>query len=367
LIPALLAEDAALAAECLPAAAKQRIAERMAREIEGVRRPRPWLPMLSFVAGAVLVLLVVMRGMPPAAAPARASVAPGWSVQGNDCRVHTDAAVDLEGRCELVSADPPLSLRTEDPTRVRVRGRWIDVEDGRATFDVQPVHGEPVRIGVPGGTIVVVGTRFRVDVDMQGRSGSVELFEGELRFEHAEGGLEAIHAGQRFDFAGAPGEPAVSVAVHEPSSPAPVSEEAIPIPLATPEPPAAAAPEVAVAPTLAAPEPTPQRPRVRTPKARRPRDEAPSPVDIASLTEKIDELRRRGEYRDAAEQLERALSRRLDHRTGEVLSYELGTILARHLGDPARACRHWARHVERFDGGRYAAQIERSRATLDCE
>ena len=50
----------------------------------------------------------------------------------------------------------------------------------------------------------------------------------------------------------------------------------------------------------------------------------------------------------------------------ERLSFELGSILTYQLRARARACEHWARHVARFEGGRYEDEVQQAEATLGC-
>jgi hypothetical protein len=80
----------------------------------------------------------------------------------------------------------------------------------------------------------------------------------------------------------------------------------------------------------------------------------------------VQQLRRRGQYERAAARLREALEQRWPTRTADVLSYELGTILTRHLHDPARACTHWEQHLDRFRATRYRRQILAAKSSLDC-
>ena len=79
----------------MPVGAKNRIAARLAREAEARTvdaARRPWLPMLTFAAGAALVMLVIgynmtRRGAEPTdvgSSPAVATLA-GYAVHGEGC------------------------------------------------------------------------------------------------------------------------------------------------------------------------------------------------------------------------------------------------------------------------------------------
>ena len=88
-------------------------------------------------------------------------------VSGPDChhrQVEGDA-LELTGACEVVTFAPAMRIQSVQAAELGVQGRVVRMQRGSALFDVDRVTGDPVRIVVPGGEIVVVGTRFRVVVD----------------------------------------------------------------------------------------------------------------------------------------------------------------------------------------------------------
>jgi FecR protein len=224
----------------------------------------------------------------------------------------------------------------------------VHLREGSALFDVARVRGSPVRVVVPGGAIVVIGTRFRVEVDRTG--GNVELFEGRLEFHADDGSVTPIVAGQQLAFGAR---------------------------RFVPPPPAAIAPEAAQdeEPTILDDAPAEAPAATVAPRRRTHRDGAPSriaaPVEpVRSAAEIIDDvrtLRHRGDYEGAAGRLRDALEQPWPRRAAEVLSYELGTILARHLHDVEGACHHWRAHLQRFGNGPRRAPIEASLASLGCD
>lgn len=329
LIPKLVAAERALQDVRVPPRAVRRIADRMARELDRVGRTRrfAWVPMLTFVAGATLVLafLAVLRDVRDSTVlPREREVA--VRIAGPDChhRLRDEGALALSGACEVSTSAPAMRVQTVAGAELDVDDRVVHMQRGSALFDVDPVVGDPVRILVPGGTIVVVGTRFRVVVT--GEGGEVDLYEGKLEFHADDGSVSPIAAGQQFAF-GELEAPPVHAAAPVPASPPPVIEAA----------PASA-----------------------------PRVDRPARLRADAIIDEVQQLRRSGDYQRAATRLRDALGQRWPKRTAEVLSYELGTILARHLDDRAAACTHWRKHLQRFTTTRYRGQIERSLATLAC-
>ena len=334
----LTAADRSLRDERLQPAAVRRIANRIAQEIERPTRARRlgWIPMLTFVAGAALVLAFVgwanSRSETVTPEVASSTHVQAWvQVSGPDCH-HREVdgdALELSGACQAVTVEPSMRIQTVEAAALGMQRRRVELQRGSALFDVDPVVGDPVRVAVPGGEIVVIGTRFRVVIHEQG--GQVELYEGKLEF-HAEGGrVTRIEAGQQFAFGREPPREATPAA-------------------RTPEPPTA----------VPVPAPTVKRRPAPSPVAK-----APLP-SAAPIIEEVQQLRRRGEYERAASRLREALQERWPPRTADVLSYELGTILARHLDDRDRACTHWRQHLKRFSATRYRRQVVDSVDALGC-
>lgn len=375
LLERLRRADEALKAERLPPSAVHRVARKIDEELadtDGSTRMPRWVPMATFVGGAALVLAVLALGGGRRSAGdaetggaavvrdavVRDAVARDAVVRGDDCR---SEGAHLSGRCDVQLAEPAMTIHTARAD-VELHGRVIDVHGGRADFDVQHVHDAPVRVRVPGGDIVVVGTRFRVTVDADTRRGTVVLYEGRLRFEGDDGEVSPIEAGETFAFGDA------NTAVAKVAGPDPASD--------------AAASEAAFgAQKRSRDEASPGTQARKKPRAGgRAKDDPDSEgdtvegdaidrdaVDVDAVIGSVDASRRSGDYHGAADALRVALRGKLDPRAREVLSYELGTILSGHLGDAAQACAHWQKHRSRFPAGRYAKQVARARADLGCE
>lgn len=342
LVARLTAADRSLRDERLQPRAVRRIANRIAQEIERPTRARRlgWFPMLTFVAGAALVLMFVAwaNSSDDTATPEVASrpASEAWArISGPDChhREIDDDALEISGACEAVIVEPAMRIQTVEAAALGLERRRVQLQRGSALFDVDPVVGDPVRVVVPGGEIVVIGTRFRVVIHDEG--GQVDLYEGKLEFHADDGSSTPILAGQQFAFGR-------RRAVEREES----TRDATP---KEPEPePAAIAP-----PRKTKRPPAPAEPAAAEPSA-------------AQIIEEVQQLRRRGEYERAASRLRDALGQDWPTRTSDVLSYELGTILARHLSDRDRACTHWRQHVKRFGATRYRRQVLDSIAALGC-
>ena len=375
LLARLATADRSLKDEQLPPRAVHRIANTISRELDRPSRLRRfgWIPMLTFVAGAALVLAFLAwdRSPPEAATESRPNVAVAH-VSGPDChhrQVEGDA-LELTGACEVVTFAPAMRIQSVQAAELGVQGRVVRMQRGSALFDVDPVTGDPVRIVVPGGEIVVVGTRFRVVVD--GAEGQVDLYEGKLEFHADDGSVAPILAGEQFSF-GRTQERRETVPAS--ASEEEAEEDRIEVLDTSELEPASVEPEPES--TIVEPEIDPEpRPRSRDtpPRSKRRNDRELAPPSIpakpgpsaGAIIEEVRELRRRGEYERAATRLREALKGDWPTRTADVLSYELGTILARHLDDPARACSHWRRHLEKFRATRYRSQVEASIGSLGC-
>ncbi len=346
----LAAADRSLQRERLPPAGVRRIAGRLTDELNrgGGRRRLGWVPMATFVAGAVLVLLFLSVSREPTS-ESGAPIAPRRMSQmtatGSDCRHEAGAVDDVTGACAIVSESPSMRIETAAGAHLSARDRTLRVHEGSALFDVDEVVGEPVRVATPGGEIVVVGTRFLVEVTDAG--GTVELYEGHLEFHATDGSVTPIAAGQRLEFGD---EVTLNPLMRSPGVVAPSREELEPPKVS---PPAAESPDR----RRKAKRLTPSRPQPAP---------AAEPRDAGALIEEVQGLRRSGQHAEAATRLEAALQHTWPKRTAEVLSNELGRILARHVGDPDRACRHWAEHLQQYPSTRFAKQIEASKRRLGC-
>ncbi|WP_434428060.1 hypothetical protein [Nannocystis pusilla] len=158
----------------------------------------------------------------------------------------------------------------------------------------------------------MVGTRFIVR--QRDGAGRVSLLEGRLRVRGADGSVVALAAGEEFAWPALPQVPASA--------------------------------------------------RSR----RRPASAAPPAVD-AGLTELLAEvaaLRREGRYSAAVARLRAADAQAWSPRSRQLVSFEIGTLLERQLGDTAAACAHWREHRERFPDGSRDEIVARSLAKLGC-
>lgn len=347
LLERLQAADRALSEERMSKEGSRRVARRISRELEQLSRPSRvgWIPMLTFVAGAALVLLFLHwttgdAPRTPASVAARTDAEPAMTVlvSGSACRSQSEGTTKVWGACSLATTGPSMRIDTIDASHLEVDGRVVHLRTGSALFDVDKVHGEPIRVAIPQGEIFVVGTRFRVIV-AEGRS-EVELYEGRLEFHDPAGRVTPITAGQFLEFRTPSVEPEVS-------------------PEPEPEPEPQTEPEVPVEPQ-SEPSPRPHRPPATEPPTAMERDAGP-------VIEAAERLRREGRYTEAAATLREALKRRWPTRTADVLSYELGRLLQRRVHDRDAACEHWRAHLKRFAKTRYRTRIERALSDLQCE
>ena len=336
LIQRLKAADQSLSAERMSRSGSRRVAKRISKELDDLSKPSRvgWIPMMTFVAGAALVLLFLRWTTQPDASStvARVDAADGVPtmsvlVSGPDCRSETGPTTTVRGACSIVTSGPAMTIDTVAASELELEDRVVHLREGSALFDVDKVRGAPVRIEVPGGEIVVVGTRFRVVVT--GERTEVELYEGRLEFHDDAGAVTPIVAGQVIGFG------------PEPRGPAATKVEA---------------PVVEPAPEVQA---TPPKPPKKAPASKRP--------DAGPVIEAAERFRREGRYTEAAATLRAALKRKWPTGTADVLSYELGRLLERRVKDRAAACEHWRKHLERFETTRYRSRIERSMSKLACE
>lgn len=340
LLERLKAADDALSTERMSRAGSRRVARHLSRELDSLAKPSRvgWIPMLTFVAGAVLVLLFLRWSTAPVPSTSEAQARPEMAVfvSGADCDATTDRTAETtttHGACRIATSAPSMTIDTIDGTELEVADRVVRLRAGSALFDVDKVRGEPIRVAVPQGEIVIVGTRFRVVVT--GVRTEVELYEGELEFHDDAGKVTPIFAGQLVGFGGVVAPPSVKAA-------APPAEPRV-----------EKTPAVTPAPPAARPKPAAER--------------SPTENDAGPVIEEAERFRREGRYAEAAGVLRRALKRRWPSRTADVLSYELGRILERRMKDTSAACEHWRAHLKRFERTRYRARIERSMNSLDCE
>jgi transmembrane sensor len=391
--------DAATQAERLRPGAVHRIARRLDAELLQAELPAPrrraWIPMFSFAAGAALVLTVFAFGEPELATrqePAPAPLHASWQVGGDNCHVtRGPTELVLDGSCRVEPPRAGVVIESRATTRLRPTEGGVVLVDGTAMFEAMSApEGVPWRVEVPGGVLELSATRLSVVV-VEDR-GHVDLLEGKMRFAGNDGRIHAVEPGERFRF-GAGGMLAAKVdpiaegpdapdrgsaAASEPGV-AEATADALPLgsldslgsfdagatEATSSEPDAADQPALAAGERLAALE----RPEAAG-KGTRGRGRgrpAPSSDELRRIVDQVALLRAQRQYQAAASLLRDALRQRLDRRTHEVLSYELGTILSTQLHDEAGACAHWQAHRQRFPAGRYTNAIERAEARLGCE
>lgn len=285
-----------------------------------------WWPVLAFAAGAITMAVLVTRGdatvhtRTPAPAEAAPSAAPATVAvevaepppSAPSCAPRSSGVAQLEvDACVLADG-----VRVSALVRSRVdwHGDTIDVDAGEVLFDVAPRPGRPLHVGAGALDIEVVGTRFLVHHDDAGSW--VFVIEGHVRARAGDAAVQDLRDGQRLQWSRA-----------------------------------------AVAPTSVR-----AATRAPSPRARKPDDDG-----LAALLAEVAGLRRAGAYREAVERLRHSDTERLDARARQLVSYEIGTLLERQLGDDAQACQHWAAHRRRFPGGRYDAIVVRSLQRLGCD
>ena len=365
--------------ERLRPGAVHRIARRLDAELlqaELPARRRPWIPMISFAAGAALVLAVfALGGEPELATPESAAPAPmhaAWQVGGDNCHVtRGEVELVLDGSCRVEPPRGGVVIESRATTRLRPVDGGMALVDGTAMLESLPRteadhDPEPWHIEVPGGMLEVLASRLSVVVS--GDRGHVDLLEGTMRFVASDGRTTTVEPGERFRFSSARALAWTSPAAIEPDAVEPPQ----PLGDAAPEdgPPAPSTDEIA--PPLAAgqrlaelareTEAPRSRPSSRSLQGR----EAPSSDELRRIVDRVAELRAQRQYSAAASLLRDALAKRWDRRTREVLGYELGTILSKQPDEHPEACRHFAEHRRRFPSGRYARAIARAEERLGC-
>ncbi|MCK6547250.1 hypothetical protein L6R52_15470, partial [Myxococcota bacterium] len=83
--------------------------------------------------------------------------------------------------------------------------------------------------------------------------------------------------------------------------------------------------------------------------------------------ERVTTLIAEGRAGEAAALITTLLEAPIDARTAEVLSFELGLLLEKKLGDDDGACRHWRAHRARFGAGRYGDALAEAEARCERE
>lgn len=321
----------------MPEAPSRRIRSRLADAMSGKAKPARARPVrwLTACAAAALAVSAIVLWHSYRAEPRRLA---GWLV--------TEASVDLgatvgkdgvveirSGGCILTDVTWGGSLRPEGNSRLKREGNAIRIVSGTIAVSVKPraPGASAAEVLVSGGTIQVLGTRFTV-AESNG-SGQVTLHEGHIRFVPADRTVAAVNL--------APGE---SLKWPLPSAP----ETAAP---------ASTMPNDATAPAA------PEQSKALQPTPTPPSSASARPVE--TLLERVAVLRSRGQYRQAAEELAKALPP-VGAPGSESASYELGSILTYQLADRERGCAHWRRHERRFPSGTFAVEVQRAEQKLGC-
>lgn len=374
-------------AEQLRPGAVHRIARRLDAELLQAELPvrrRAWIPMLTFAAGAALVLAVFAFGEPEVATQEQAAPAPmhaAWQVVGDNCHViRSEQELVLDGSCRVEPPRAGVVIESRATTRLRPTPGGVALVDGTALFEsMSGPEGTPWRVEVPGGVLELLGTRLSVVVAED--RGHVDLLEGTMRFVGQDGRVHAVEPGERFRF-GAAG--ALAAWVEPADGEALASEAGLGSAASERGEGAASASEPGQAAIMGDTEPDEQpalaagerlaalgRGEVEGAegKAARARGRSgatlPSSEELRRIVDRVAELRAQRQYQAAVSLLRDALRQRWDRHTREVLSYELGTILSTQLHD-AGACTHWAAHREQFPAGHYARAIDRAEERLGC-
>ncbi len=288
-----------------------------------------WWPAFAFTAGAIMMgALLLPRGDDPT--PERDPLA---SLEKSDEVAEPAKAVSPPSPpapVEPACVEPivgPMSLESDacawgDGVRVSAllpsQFTWstdaVELRSGELLFDVSSRPLRPLHVTFGEVDIEVVGTRFIVHHD--GTEGWISMLEGHVRARVGDEAPEDLRAGQRLQW------------------PAPRAQGG---------------------------SSSKRTGTKRTPKPTTSHDDG-----LAELLEEVSELRRRGAYAEAVERLESSDTRGFGRRARQLVSYEIGTLLERQLGDSARACAHWAEHRRRYPKGRHDAIVARSMDRLHC-
>lgn len=318
---ALADADAMLAERELASRVDERIAASVHNDAAAPRRT--WLLAALVPVVAVLLFVVLGRGEGPPPA-AQVSTIDGWAIrspsEGLDVRRDGKGIRVLSGTARF--EDPAFgAVSNAGPVAFERARDGVRLIEGEATFSVthDTEWTRPKRVVVSHGAIEIIGTRFTVDQTADG--GTVVLHEGTIRFVDEEGAV-TLSVGERLRW------PRVKER-DDASDPAPAPTTSASAP---PTPPAAVS----------------------------------ASSDPRELMRKVEELRSRGRYDEAAELLRKVEGVRGDGATRERLSFERGSLLTYQRKDRARACAHWIRHLEQYPHGRYGDDVHRALQHLKC-
>ncbi|MCY0989299.1 FecR family protein [Nannocystis sp. ILAH1] len=320
-IAKIRAVDEALGRRDMSPVASERVRQTLARHAQArsLRARLRWWPALAFAAGAALMAVLLLErreGGERGAVARREAEAPPIASQ--------EVVLPPEPRCDPLGtgalrlasdgclAGDGVRVSAWAPATLERAGDRVTVQDGEVMFEVEPRPGRPLHVLAGVIDIEVVGTRFIVR--QRDGAGRVSLLEGRLRVRGADGSVVALAAGEEFAWPALPQVPAPPPSRRRPASAAPPSADA----------------------------------------------------GLAELLAEVAELRREGRYPAAVARLRAADARAWSSRSRQLVSFEIGTLLERQLGDTAAACAHWREHRERFPGGSRDEIVARSLAKLGC-
>ena len=234
----------------------------------------------------------------------------------------------LAAGCARGWPEASASLRALDDSELSVEGGAWRVRRGRVRVEVDPKRRrqEPVRVLVSGGVIEVLGTVFTIEE--RGDAGQVTLHRGTIQLLDASGRRTRLSAGQTLRWGEqASDEPAPQAELEEPKTP-----------------------------------PT-HKPEASSATPAKPGRPAPEALDPGAL-EQVARLRRERDFEGALSSLRALGARRLDARSAEIISYEIGDILTHERGDRPAACAHWQRHLRRHGDGVMARAARQAKAQV---
>ncbi len=319
---ALQQADATLQSRGMPREAKLRLDARL------FAPPPQRLAMALVAAVSVAVGFVMVAWLAPRPDPLVGgfTVAPG---ELGHVQVTREAAVELAEGSSMRDEARGLEVSSLSLSMLRKEVSGVRLLRGHATFEVKKVTPgqQSVRVLVSSGAIEVRGTRFTVTE--RGEGGEVVLHEGKIVFLDVEGHEHVVLPGQAFQW------PLPAPILQPPEA----MEELEPLP--------------------------PMRPRPSAKTKEIDWREFDRRVHAEAVITELSQLRRGGAWTDAVRLLERELSRGAPD-TRERLSFELGLIYTWQLKDPAAGCAHWGQHRQEYPAGRFATEVERASAALEC-
>jgi hypothetical protein len=229
-----------------------------------------------------------------------------------------DERLQFAAGCRMRLAEPAMDIEVWAPTQLEVLATGVAVREGVALFFVDPITDPrtPAVVGVSGGSIEILGTRFVVS---QARErGHVDLIEGAIRFRRLDGVLDEVEAGRRYSWSSPATEADASAQTTDPVLPSTHEQTSTNI-----------------------------------------------TDDLAEGLAEVARLRRAGELAAAIAKLDALAREQSDVRTLEVISYERGTLIERS-GSADAACQFWLEHRRDYPSGRYVREVDDRLAQLDC-